>query len=49
METKKQGTNPKTGKAVSVDRRALHVDADLPRGEEYGRFLRERVEESEAR
>lgn len=35
----KPGANPKTGEQVSVVRRRLVVDRDLPLGDAYGRFI----------
>jgi tRNA(His) guanylyltransferase len=40
----KPGANPKTGEQVSVVRRRLAVDRDLPLGDAYGRFIMELLE-----
>jgi tRNA(His) guanylyltransferase len=40
----KPGANPKTGEQVSVVRRRLVVDRDLPVGDAYGRFIKELLE-----
>ena len=35
----KDAMNPKTGEAVKALRNRLHVDLDLPMGEDYNRFI----------
>jgi tRNA(His) guanylyltransferase len=40
----KPGTNPRTGEQVSVVRRRVAVDGDLPLGDAYGRFILELLE-----
>lgn len=39
----KTGVNPKTGQSVTVARRSLQIDLELPRGEEYADFLKARL------
>lgn len=43
----KYAVNPKTGEEVTVERRELRTETELPLGEEYGRFVQERLAESE--
>jgi tRNA(His) guanylyltransferase len=40
----KPGVNPTTGEQVSVVRRRVAVDHDLPLGDAYGRFIREHLD-----
>jgi hypothetical protein len=42
-EFDRDAVNPKTGEAVTARRRSVRRELDLPRGEEYAAFVRERV------
>lgn len=39
-------TNPKTGEAVTAQRRRIKVDLDLPMKEDYSKFIEERITEA---
>ena len=40
---KKEGFNPKTGQKVVVSRKMLHIEYELPLGEEYANLIQERM------
>lgn len=42
----KEGFNPKTGERVTVQRREIKADYDLPMKDEYDKFLMERIQNS---
>ncbi len=45
-EYEKEGFNPKTGEAVTASRRRVARDMELPMGDEWTRYLEQRVEEA---
>jgi tRNA(His) 5'-end guanylyltransferase len=40
----KEGFNPVAGVTVIADRRRIRIDESLPKGDEYDRFLIQRIE-----
>lgn len=44
IDTEKEGYNPKTGQKVVVTRKKMHIEYELPIGEEYANLIKERID-----